>query len=110
MSTLLVKWLGTNLMTRIKSAHSAKVSCTTWANMLLKNWCLCQPPIPSILLRSYSTPSLICQLIIRKYQYGLSLYRQEVIRDKNVIDVGKRKRIKLEPDPKVSPRIIYMNQ
>jgi hypothetical protein len=27
----------------------------------------------------------------------------------NVIDDGKRKRIKLEPDPKVSPRIIYMN-
>ena len=39
-----------------------------------------QAPVPkSIIPKGYATPSLLSQLITSKYQYGLTLYRQEAM-------------------------------
>ena len=42
-----------------------------------KNTVVMAPPPPSIIPKSFSTPSLLAQIIANKYHYALPLYRQE---------------------------------
>jgi transposase len=50
-----------------------------------------QAPVPSaIITKGYATPSLLAQVIISKYQYGLLLYRRESIFKQYGIDMSRK--------------------
>ncbi len=66
-------------LTKIEEHHRLKYACTGCDKNDTKTPIKQAPPVPSILSKSYATPSLIAQLIAAKYQHGLPLYRQEVI-------------------------------
>jgi transposase len=65
--------------TRIEEHHRLKYACRGCDNNHTHPPIKQAAPVPSILPKSYATPSLLAQLIIAKYQHGLPLYRQEVI-------------------------------
>lgn len=50
-----------------------------------------QAPVPkSIIPKGYATPSLVSQIIISKYQYGLPLYRQESMFKQYGIELSRK--------------------
>jgi transposase len=65
--------------TKVVEHHRLKYACRGCEQNGTRNTIKQAPPAPSILPKSYATPSLLSQLIISKYQHGLPLYRQEVI-------------------------------
>jgi len=65
--------------TKVVEHHRLKYACRGCEQTGTHNTIKQAPPVPSILPKSYATPSLIAQFIIAKYQHGLPLYRQEVI-------------------------------
>ena len=65
--------------TKIEEHHRLKYACRGCEKNETNTPIKQAPPVPSILPKSYATPSLLAQLIIAKYQHGLPLYRQEVI-------------------------------
>jgi transposase len=65
--------------TKIEEHHRLKYACRGCDNNHTHTPIKQAAPVPSILPKSYATPSLLAQLIIAKYQHGLPLYRQEVI-------------------------------
>jgi transposase len=65
--------------TKVVEHHRLKYACRGCEQNGTRNTIKQAPPVPSILPKSYATPSLLSQLIISKYQHGLPLYRQEVI-------------------------------
>jgi transposase len=65
--------------TKVVEHHRLKYACRGCEQNGTHNTIKQAPPVPSILPKSYATPSLLSQLIISKYQHGLPLYRQEVI-------------------------------
>jgi transposase len=66
-------------LAKIEEHHRLKYACRGCDKNDTKTPIIQAPPVPSILPKSYATPSLIAQLIAAKYQHGLPLYRQEVI-------------------------------
>jgi transposase len=65
--------------TKVIEHHRLKYACRACQKSGTTTPIKQAPPVPSILPKSYATPSLIAQIITSKYQYGLPLYRQEAI-------------------------------
>lgn len=65
--------------TKVIEHHRLKYACRRCEQNGTRNTIKQAPPVPSILPKSYATPSLLSQLTIRKYQHGLPLYLQEII-------------------------------
>jgi transposase len=59
--------------------HRLKYACRTCEKNGTKTPIKQAPPVASILPKSYATPSLIAQIIVSKFQYGLPLYRLETM-------------------------------
>jgi transposase len=59
--------------------HRLKYACRTCEKKGTKTPIKQAPPVASILPKSYATPSLIAQIIVSKFQYGLPLYRLETM-------------------------------
>ncbi len=76
--------------TKIEEHHRLKYACRGCEQHGIKTPIKQAPPAPSILPKSYATPSLLVQLIIAKYQHGLPLYRQEVIHKQLGIDLSRQ--------------------
>jgi len=62
--------------TKVVEHHRLKYACRGCEQNGTCNTIKQAPPVPSILPKSYATPSLLSQLIISKYQHGLPLYRR----------------------------------
>jgi transposase len=65
--------------TKVIEHHRLKYACRACQKNETKTPIKQAPPVPSILPKSYATPSLIAQIIVSKYQYGLPLYRLETM-------------------------------
>ena len=65
--------------TKVIEHHRFKYACRTCEKNGTKTPIKQAPKVPSILPKSFATPSLLAQLIVSKYQHGLPLYRQETI-------------------------------
>lgn len=65
--------------TKVIEHHRLKYACRACEKNDTKTPIKQAPPVPSILPKSYATPSLIAQIIVSKYQYGLPLYRLETM-------------------------------
>lgn len=59
--------------------HRLKYACRTCEKHNAQTPVKQAPPVPSILPKSFATPSLLAHIITAKYQYGLPLYRQETL-------------------------------
>ena len=76
--------------TKIEEHHRLKYACRGCEQHGTKTPMKQAPLVPSILPKSYATPSLLAQLIVAKYQHGLPLYRQEVIYKQLGIDLSRQ--------------------
>lgn len=65
--------------TKVIEHHRLKYACRACEKNDIKTPIKQAPPVASILPKSYATPSLIAQIIVSKYQYGLPLYRLETM-------------------------------
>lgn len=65
--------------TKVIEHHRLKYACRGCETKGTSSTMKQAPAAPSILPKSYATPSLVSQIITSKYQYGLPLYRQEAI-------------------------------
>lgn len=65
--------------TKVIEHHRLKYGCRQCEKNGLNTPIKYAPKAPSILPKSFTTPSLLAQIITSKYQYGLPLYRQESI-------------------------------
>ena len=76
--------------TKIEEHHRLKYACRGCEKNDTRTPIKQASPVPSILPKSYATPSLLAQLIIAKYQHGLPLYRQEVIFNQLGINLSRQ--------------------
>lgn len=65
--------------TKVIEHHRLKYACRQCEKNGTRTPIKQAPKPPSILPKSYATPSLLAQIMVSKYQYGLPLYRQESI-------------------------------